>query len=186
MRLRPATVADAAAMAEAHVRAWQTAFRGIVPDERLDALRVERSADRFRKKLAPAESASQRFVVAVSDGTVLGFVGFGTTRDEDVDSARVGEVHGLYVHPKHWRRGVGRRLLHAAVEGLAADGFETATLWTLADSEASRAFYEAQGWRTDGTVVEWEDWDSVPLVRYRIRLPADGSGSDPGSKRLKV
>ena len=76
---------------------------------------------------------------------------------------------------------MGRRLLHAAIAELAADGFETATLWTLADSEASRAFYEAQGWRTDGAVVEWEDWDGVPLVRYRKRLPAAGSGSDPGS-----
>ena len=171
VRLRPATVADAAAIAEVHLRAWQTAFRGIVSDDRLDAMRVERGVDRFRRKLAPADSAGQRFVVAESGDTVLGFVGFGTTRDEDVDPARVSEVHGLYVHPKHWRRGVGRRLLHAAVAELAGDGFKTATLWTLADSEASRAFYEAQGWRTDGEIVEWEDWDGVPLVRYRIDLP---------------
>ena len=181
VHLRPATEADAAAIAEVHVRAWQTAFRGIVSDDRLDAMRVERGVDRFRQKLAPAESANQRFVVAGSGDTVLGFVGFGTTRDEDVDPTLTAEVRGLYVHPTHWRRGVGRRLLHAAVGELAADGFETATLWTLADSEASRAFYEAQGWRTDGAIVEWEDWDGVPLVRYRKTLPAAGSGSDPGS-----
>lgn len=186
MRLRPATVADAAAIAEIHVRAWQTAFRGIVSDERLDAMRVERGVGRFRRKLAPAASGGQRFLVAESGDTVLGFVGFGTTRDEDVDSDRVGEVHGLYVHPKHWRRGVGRRLLHAAIDELAADGFESTTLWTLADSEASRAFYEAQGWRTDGVVVAWEDWEGVPLVRYRIRLPAAGPGSEAGSKRRRV
>lgn len=46
VRLRRATVADAAAIAEISVRAWQTAFRGIVPDERLDAMRVEQRADR--------------------------------------------------------------------------------------------------------------------------------------------
>ena len=183
VRLRPATVADAAAIAEIHVRAWQTAFRGIVSDYRLDAMRVERGVNRFRQKLAPAESAGQRFVVAESGGTVLGFVGFGTTRDEDVDPTRTAEVRGLYVHPVHWRRGVGRRLLHAAIDELAADGFETATLWTLADSEASRAFYEALGWRTDGTVVEWEDWDGVPLVRYRTKLPAAESGCRATLKR---
>lgn len=163
-------------MAEAHVCAWQTAFRGIVPDERLDALRVERSADRFRGYLAPTESANQRFILAVSGDTALGFVGFGATRDEDVDPARVAEVHGLYVHPAHWRRGVGRRLLRAAVEALATDGFETATLWTLAACHPTRAFYEAQGWSTDGVVTPWEDWDGVPLVRYRVDLPQ----ADPG------
>ena len=143
-------------------------------------MRIERGVNRFRQKLAPTEPANQRFIVAESGDTVLGFVGFGTTRDEDVDPAQTAEVRGLYVHPAHWRRGVGRRLLHAAVAELATDGFETATLWTLADSEASRAFYEALGWRTDGAVRAWEDWDGVPLVRYRTRLPAADPGSDKG------
>lgn len=167
-------------MAEAHVRAWQTAFRGIVPGERLDALRVERSADRFRRYLAPPESADKRFILAESGDLALGFVGFGATRHEDVDPARVAEVHGLYVHPANWRRGVGRRLRHAAVERLAADGYDTATLWTLAECEASRAFYEAQGWCTDGFVTPWEDWDGAPLVRYRRSLPTSEPESDSG------
>lgn len=179
MQLRAATVADAAAIAEIHVRAWQTAFRGIVPDDRLDALRVEQRTDRFRQHLAPAESANQRFILAVSGGAALGFVGFGTTRDEDVDPARVAEVHGLYVHPAHWRRGVGRRLLQAAIDELAADGYDTATLWTLAACEPTRAFYEAQGWCTDGVVTAWEDWEGVPLVRYRMTLPTTEPESDP-------
>ena len=112
----------------------------------------------------------------MSGDTVLGFVGFGTTHDEDVDPARVAEVHGLYVHPEHWRRGVGRRLLQAAIQALDSDGYDTVTLWTLAESEASRAFYEAVGWRTDGIVTPWEDWDGVPLVRYRIDLPLADAG----------
>ena len=180
VRLRAATVADSAAIAEINVCAWQTAFRGIVADERLDSMRVKQRAARFREYLAPAESADQRFVVAVSDRAVIGFVGFGATRDEDEDPAHVGEVRGLYVHPEQWRRGVGRQLLHAAVEGLAADGFDTATLWTLADSEAARAFYEALGWRPDGAVSVWEDRDGLQLVRYRTELSIAGSGSGQG------
>jgi len=66
------------------------------------------------------------------------------------------------------------------VEALATDGYDTATLWTLAESEASRAFHEAQGWRTDGAEAEWEDWDGLRLVRYRTQLQARESESDPG------
>ena len=181
VHLRAATVADSAAIAEINVCAWQTAFRGIVADERLDSMRAKQRAARFREYLAPAESADQRFVVAVSDRAVIGFVGFGATRDEDEDPAHVGEVRGLYVHPAQWRRGVGRQLLHAAVENLADDGYCSATLWTLADSEASRAFYEALGWRTDGTVSVWEDREGLQLVRYRTELSIAGSGSGQGA-----
>ena len=33
MNIRPAHVGDAAAIASVHMRAWQQAYRGIVPDE---------------------------------------------------------------------------------------------------------------------------------------------------------
>ena len=44
--IRPAIPADARPIAEVHVRTWQEAYRGIVPDAVLDALDVD---DRERR-----------------------------------------------------------------------------------------------------------------------------------------
>jgi hypothetical protein len=40
--VRPATPDDADAIASVHVRSWQAAYRGIVPDAMLDALSIQR------------------------------------------------------------------------------------------------------------------------------------------------
>jgi hypothetical protein len=44
--LRPAVPGDSLAVARIHVRAWQTAYRGLLPDAYLDGLRAEDRAAR--------------------------------------------------------------------------------------------------------------------------------------------
>ena len=44
MFLRPAEPGDASAVALVHVRAWQTRYRKLLPDEYLDGLRPEERA----------------------------------------------------------------------------------------------------------------------------------------------
>ncbi len=176
IRIREGAVANAEALSEINVQGWKDAFRGIVPDERLDAMQPEQRVDGFRDTLASATVRRQRFIVAEIDNAVVGFAGFGPTRDDDEDPAQVGEIGGLYVHPKHWRQGIGRQLMNAAVGALEARGFTEATLWTLAESRQSRGFYEAMDWQADGTTTSWNESD-IQLVRYRRRIagtPDDG------------
>ncbi len=47
MLLRPAEPADAMAVARVHVRSWQAAYRGLLPDAYLDGLRPEDRAARY-------------------------------------------------------------------------------------------------------------------------------------------
>jgi len=48
MLLRPAEPADAMGVARVHVRSWQAAYRGLLPDAYLDGLRAEDRAQRYR------------------------------------------------------------------------------------------------------------------------------------------
>jgi hypothetical protein len=50
--VRPATVEDAPAIAAIHVRVWQYAYRGIVPDSFLDSLSSERRTDQWMAALS--------------------------------------------------------------------------------------------------------------------------------------
>ncbi len=55
------------------------------------------------------------------------------------------------VDPSHWQTGVGRMLMADALERMTQAGYRSAILWTLADYEQGRSFYQLSGWQADGT-----------------------------------
>ena len=80
--VRLATVADAEAIAGVHVRSWQAAYRGIVPDAILDGLSVERRVAWWRSTMS--EPGEARVWVNGPAGTVVGFAATGPARDDDL------------------------------------------------------------------------------------------------------
>lgn len=165
---RSAGPADADAIALVHVETWKLAYRGQVPDDYLDGLSVDERAGRWRQLFA--ESSPPAEVLVAEEDAVVGFANIVASRDEDAGAA-TGEVAAVYLLPAHWDRGIGRELLRLAVGGLAAAGFESATLWVLASNTRARRFYEAAGWSPDGTeqLTRIGGLD-LPELRYRIML----------------
>jgi L-amino acid N-acyltransferase YncA len=172
VRIRDATVEDADAIALVHVRGWQAAYRGRMPQEYLDALDVDARAAGWGRWLAQPAPGRHVVVLEAPTGAVVGFAGIGPTRDSDADPALVGEIASIYVHPDHWGRGGGRLLMAEAVRRLARDRLREATLWVLDANDRARRFYEATGWRIDGARKTDESL-GFPLdeVRYRRPLP---------------
>ena len=86
-------------------------------------------------------------------------------------------MHGLYVDPDKWARGPGRALLARAEEEIAVT-WDDAILWTLEDNPRTRRFYEAAGWRVDGTTGTFGKLGvKAPTVRYGKRLRSSTSRS---------
>jgi GNAT superfamily N-acetyltransferase len=110
-----------------------------------------------------------RILVADDGGELQGHTAFGTSRDADADDV-VGEVRSFFVRPSAWRRGVGKALMAGALEGLPELGFGQATLWSFDANERANAFYEAQGFKRDGTERREEVWAGILEVRYRRPL----------------
>jgi hypothetical protein len=73
MIIRPATSADAAAIARVHVLSWQTGYRGLVSDSLLDSLSIERPTTFWAGVLSQPLPHQQTFA-AVFSGEVRGFV----------------------------------------------------------------------------------------------------------------
>ena len=167
MLLRPARPADAAAVAGVHVRSWQVAYRGLLPDEYLDGLEPEDRARRYRfAELGPGQPQT---IVAIEGETVCGFATVGPSRDDD--RRGTGELLALYVDPQRWGRGLGRALVHDARARLARQGFEEAALWVLAANERAQRFYRIDGWAPDGSRRLDEVWGlTVDELRYRRSL----------------
>ena len=176
--IRPAKPRDAAAIARLHIRTWQVAYRGQLPDVFLEALdaEIDQRTSRWQGWIADATSHRWVQLVAQDRDRLVGFVTFGPSGDEPVDP-RIGEVYAIYVDPSHWDRGYGRALFAAAVRGLTDAGFSEATLWVLDTNTCARRFYEIAGWLADGTAkTEHRGNTQLREVRYR-RAPLTG-GTD--------
>lgn len=174
MRIRPAIVDDASALADVHVRTWQATYRGFVPDDYLAALDAVRWRPFWQDRLREPEGRAGVLVLLATAGDrPVGFVSFGPSRDASgAGSTRVGEIFAIYVLPAHQGGGGGRLLLTEALRTLAADGCTRATLWVLDGNAPARRFYERGGWHPDGHTKRDES-RGFPLdeIRYARDLP---------------
>ena len=167
LSVRTATPQDAAGVADVHVRAWQTAYRGLLPDAYLDGLRAADRMVRYRFEITGPDQPST--IVAVDDGVICGFATIGPARDGAVPSA--GLLHALYVEPALWRRGVGRLLMAEARARLRQQGFFEGVLWVLVGNDRAQRFYRADGWLPDGSRRDQQVWGiTVDEIRYRRPL----------------
>lgn len=165
--LRPATVADAEAIAGISVRGWAHAYADFLDPRVLAERTTERQAERWRAWLAGDVTQT---AVAEAGGRIAGYATVGASRDADATPV-VGELAGLYVDPPAQGAGLGTRLLEDALARLRARGFTSATLWVFEENGLGRAFYERHGWSADpgGAGREGADWHG-PAVRYRRDL----------------
>ena len=169
MLIRPAKLDDARAVAEVQVAAWYAAYRGIIPDDYLQSLSVERRALIWRQSI---EKGTPDLWIAADGPEVLGWIAFGQSRDSDKPSL-VGEVWALYVSPPHWSRGIGRELWLTARARLRHKGFQEATLWVLKRNERALRFYRAAGFYPNELSVRNIKLGSAVLaeIRYETILP---------------
>lgn len=163
MLLRDAQPADAVEVAGVHVRSWQVGYRGIVPDEYLDALRAEDRAPHYR--FGDPDPRQPATIVALESGAICGFATTGPC--PDADHAHTGELLALYVDPDRWGLGIGRTLLQGARTRLSREGFTHAILWVLEGNRHAERFYRLDGWAPNGGRREEELWGvTVPEIGY--------------------
>jgi len=174
--IQDATPDDAPAIAAVHVGAWQVAYRGQIPDAVLDGLRLETRERWWRIDWWKHAGGSHRLLVAQSEAGIVGFAAAGPSRDDDVREAigrlaATGELYAIYVEPRAWGTGAGRRLMERIVHELRSSGFGVATLWVLETNERARRFYAMAGWTPDGArKTEQLGSSEVVEIRYRRSL----------------
>jgi ribosomal protein S18 acetylase RimI-like enzyme len=166
MEVRRATPDDADTMAVVHVRTWEAAYRGLVPDAWFAERTLQRRTRMWRELLRGPELT--RVFVAWLDETLVGFCGAATpSRDEDAGEGTA-EIAALYVDPDHWRTGTGRALITATLRDLAECSWREVTLWVLEANDGGRSFYVRMGFELDGGRIERSD--EPPEVRLRRQL----------------
>ncbi len=144
--IREARVGDESEISRVHVAAWRAAYRGMMPDDFLDALDERVRAKRWRERLETNPSG-RRIVVATANESIVGFAGVGPARDE---AGTRGELYMINLAPTAWGRGIGSALLETCVESLSRFGHREAILWVLRQNARARRFYQREGWTHEG------------------------------------
>jgi ribosomal protein S18 acetylase RimI-like enzyme len=167
MNVRFANPGDARAIAEIHVHAWQQGYRDALPEALLRKLSLREHERHFAWRLAHNDL---RFLVAVDAGRVEGWLAFGPRGPLALESDFAppdAEIHGLYVAPDVFRRGVGSALLQRTEALLADQRYEGVLIWVLERNARGRAFYEARGFTLARPRKNFEqDGARFPLVCY--------------------
>jgi GNAT superfamily N-acetyltransferase len=82
-------------------------------------------------------------VVAEEAGEVVGFASGGRERAGEIGYA--GELYAIYLLDGAQRRGLGRELFRAIVDGLRGMELSDLIVWVLRDNHRARGFYERLG-----------------------------------------
>jgi RimJ/RimL family protein N-acetyltransferase len=136
--IRPATGADDSALLAIDAATW-SAFASPAPPPEVPF---------FDRGIAPPD-----VLVAVADGAVVGYAAIGPSIPVP-SNAHVLMVRALAVDPAHQGRGIGRRLVRAAVAEARARGARRLRLRVLGPNDAARRVYEACGFVVEGVLRE--------------------------------
>ncbi|UIR17284.1 GNAT family N-acetyltransferase [Streptomyces spinosirectus] len=153
--IRTALPAEAAAVAQLHVRARSTYYPDGLPDDGRDwpALWAQ-----------TIERPDGHVLCAVRDGSLVGIASFRTPEGAPAKTVKLFQFH---VDPDHWRTGVGTALHTACVEQWQADGRTAAVLDVHVDNHRAQAFYARQGWVPDPENPPAED-DHHLFLRFAV------------------
>lgn len=140
------------------LRAWEPVFESLhaaLDEDVYRAFFPDWRKVQSQAVTAACESPEHDTWVAMTDGTVTGFVDVMMHSD-----GVLGEIHMVAVHPEQQHRGVGRRLTDFAVERLREKGASVAMVETGGDPghEPARRTYEQAGFRL------------FPVARYFKKL----------------
>ncbi|HEV8449522.1 MAG TPA: GNAT family N-acetyltransferase, partial [Gemmatimonadaceae bacterium] len=138
LTLREATMADLRLLAELHVRTFNETHVGPFGSGPTYATREWQ----WRDKLAETDATHFVLVLETPAKQLVGFIWCHPTQDNPQWAARLNKI---YLLREYQRRGLGKRMVAAAVDRLLGNGLMSMALFTEVDNEPACNFYEQLG-----------------------------------------
>ena len=166
--LRRAVPEDAASIAAISIEVWIGTYlkRGVTAFFADYALETFTTAN----SLKMIEDKKNFVLVSQNAEGIDGFICVASDRPAPVPGCADTEIATFYVQPRHHGKGIGRRLLQAALAHCTATKAPSVWLNTNAENDPAIAFYLAQGFEKVGeTAFQIEDQKYLNNV-YRRQL----------------
>ena len=141
--IRNMVLTDAEQVANIQLLAWKKAYANILPEPYLDNLNQVKKRKSWEQGFFLNADAVR--LVAEIQSEVVGFVVGLENITGDKLSNPDGELWALYVHPDHWKQGVGFNLFNSFKSHLKKKGFRSMLIWVLEQNLMARNFYLKTG-----------------------------------------
>jgi ribosomal protein S18 acetylase RimI-like enzyme len=163
--IRPAIVADAAAIARVHVASSEEAYAPLAAA--WPGSDLEERTGMWRELLAQTQADSRRVdLVAEIEGEVVGFIGGGPARRAEFGAPV--EIYVIHVLPEHRDHGIGGALWTPACAYIRGPTLRSMYVETLAELRCC-SFYEARG--GECILREPDDMHGGAVTRVVYRWP---------------
>ena len=148
MTLRKPHVSDASSIAAISIEVWI----GTYLKQGVSAFFADYALDEFtpRKTEALISDPSQFILVSENEDGIDGFIRVSTESKAPVRGCSEVEISTFYVQPRHHGKGIGKRLLNAALKYAREKEVGSVWLTTNAENSPAIAFYLAQGFEHVG------------------------------------
>jgi ribosomal protein S18 acetylase RimI-like enzyme len=148
MTLRPPKTSDASSIAAISIEVWIGTYlkRGV------NAFFADYALQEFTPAKIEALMSDPKHFILVSENEegIDGFVRVSSGCKAPVEGWSDMEISTLYVQPRHHGKGIGKRLLNAALQYCRDKGMTSVWLATNAENAPAIAFYLAQGFEQVG------------------------------------
>ncbi|ARG97014.1 GNAT family N-acetyltransferase [Legionella micdadei] len=157
--IRAATIQDAHAIAETHIRSWQGMYKEFIPESILNNLSIEERTQQWQELILQGVKV---LVLEVED-KVVGFASVCRFRNAHAEDSS-GEISAIYLDPHYWRMGLGTKLCTAAISELESQGYKKIFLWVLEGNTQARKFYESLNFKATNTTKLEEFYEGGALL----------------------
>lgn len=130
-----------------YTRSWKTAYREIVPQDYLDALKENQWVGIL------SDNKYDSFVIIDKD-KYIGTSAVCDARDEQMSG--YGEIVSLYLLPEYFGEGYAEPLFSYVINNLLEKGYSRIYLWVLERNIRARKFYEKYGFHKNGDTLQME------------------------------
>ena len=145
--IRKAVAGDATGIAIVRAYTWATAYHGLMPDSVLAGRINDVSQNAVRMKNL-IEKGSFNYAVAIHNNAVIGFAGYGKSRDNHYPDD--GEISALYVLKGFAGMGTGRKIFEFASGQLKTVGHRNMIINCLCGNPSIN-FYKHMGGKIIGS-----------------------------------
>ena len=163
--IRKAVINEAHDFALCKIRAWQSAYRGIIPDEYLNNMSVEKYAELYKKWM---ENPNAEYYFAMCNDEIAGILVLSKCDNDDKQNA--GDITAIYLLEPYWNKGYGRIMMNYAINRLKSLLYEEITIWSLEKNARAHEFFEKFGFALDGKKMEMNWGEPSTIIRHVINL----------------